>query len=526
MGESRSMLPWLRAAAVTGCAALLCSSGLLSAPAFADDSTSSFTLDPPYAQTGQTVTLTAEGTMTFPTDGSAAVTFNQNVPATSVDSVSPTQLSVVVPDGATTGPVDVVASDTTYAGPTFTLQQPTSWTASLTPAVITYGHKAMVSAALSTAGMVSGPVAGAAATLQHRSSPTGAWHTPATGAHKSTAANGRVRWIVAPTRNGQYRVVFGQTPAYGGSTSTPLGLSVRPLIKVHKIATAPAGTPTHITGQITPKNVGPVSLQRRTGRTWRGIATATPRHGRFSFTVSPEAYSVAHYRIVRRADASHSQGISRALNIEVVNRILRYGASGPDVRTLQARLRALHYDVGPKSSFYRWDMVHAVTAFQKVQGLTRDGVAYNKVWRGLAHPRKVHLRHANSGRTEVEVNLTKEILVIAKNGKVWRILDTSTGGGYSYTGSDGSPSVAITPTGHFTIQYKQTGWQKSKLGELYYPSYFTNTGFAIHGEGDTNSGSNVPPYPASHGCVRVSNSAVLRYYYKVFTVGTPVWIYR
>lgn len=329
-----------------------------------------------------------------------------------------------------------------------------------------------------------------------------------------------------PTRNEQYRVEFGATPAYAGSTSTPLALAVRPLIKVHKIDTAPAGTPTHITGRIFPKHLGPLYLEKRVASGWHGVEKTSARHGRFDFTVSPEAYSVVHYRITRHADAGHAVGISRPLNIEVVNRLLHYGDQGADVRTLQSRLRALHYDVGPKTSYYGWDMVHAVTAFEKVQGFHRDGVAATKVWRALAHPKRVHLRHARSDGFEVEVNLTKQILTIAKNGKVWRILDTSTGGGYSYTGSNGQPAVAITPTGHFSVQYKQTGWQKSKLGELYYPSYFTNTGFAIHGEGDTNAGSNVPSYPASHGCVRITNSSVLRYFYKVFTVGTPVWVFR
>ena len=521
------MSRWLRAVAVAGCTALLCTAtGLGASAAAADVGSDSFSVAPTYGKVGSTVTLTAQGATTFPTDGSAAVTFNQDVPAASGQPVSATQMTVVVPDGASTGPVDVAAGDTTYDGPTFTLQQPTSWTASLSPAVVVYGHKSMVSAALSTAGAVSGPVAGAAATLQHRNSSTEAWRAVSKGAHKNTGANGRVRWTVVPTRNGQYRVVFADTPAYGASTSTPLSMSVRPLITVHKIATAPAGTPTHITGRIVPKHLGPLYLEKRTGSTWHGIKQASPRHGRFNFTVSPEAYAVAHYRIVRHADAAHATGTSRALNIEVINRLLHYGDSGADVRTLQARLRALHYDVGSKSTFYGWDMVHAVTAFQKVQGFSRDGVAYTKVWKALAHPKHAHLRHPNSASTEVEVNLTKQVLMIAKNGKVWRILDTSTGGGYSYTGSNGQPSVAVTPTGHFTVQYKQTGWQKSKLGELYYPSYFTNTGFAIHGEGDTNAGSNVPSYPASHGCVRITNSSVLRYYYKIFTVGTPVWIYR
>jgi hypothetical protein len=519
------MSRWLRAGVVTGCATLLCTAGLAAAPAYADDTTS-FTVTPTYGQVGETVTLTAEGTTTFPTDGSASVTFNENVPATSVDPVSETELNVVVPDGATTGPVDVVAADTTYTGPTFTLQQPTAWQASLTPAAVTYGHEAMVSAALTTAGAISGPIAGADATLQHRASPSGKWHAVAKSAHKRTTANGRVRWMVTPKRNGQYRVLFAQTPTYGGSASSALNMVVQPLIKVKKINEAPAGTPTEVVGRVLPKRSGTLYLEKRNGRHWNGVKRTTPHHGRFVFTVSPEAYSVVHYRVVRQADESYGLGVSRHLNIEVVNRTLRYGLSGADVKTLQSRLRALHYDVGPKSSFYGWDLVHAVTAFQKVQGFHRDGVAGNRVWKALAHPKKVHLLHPRRHATTVEVNLTKQILTIAKRGKVWRILDTSTGGGYSYTGSNGYPAVAITPTGHFSIQYKQTGWQKSKLGELFYPSYFTNTGFAIHGEGDTNAGSNVPAYPASHGCVRITNRAVLRYFYKIFTVGTPVWVYR
>jgi len=37
---------------------------------------------------------------------------------------------------------------------------------------------------------------------------------------------------------------------------------------------------------------------------------------------------------------------------------------------------------------------------------------------------------------------------------------------------------------------------------LYRPRYFTNAGHAIHGY------TSVPPYPASHGCVRVTNAAM------------------
>lgn len=519
------MSRWLRAAAVTGCTALLWTTAGVSAPAaFGDDVTSAFSVSPAYGQIGQTVTLTAAGTTTFPTDGTAGVTFNSEA-ATTVDSVSATELTVVVPDGATTGPVAVVADSTTYPGPTFTLQQPTTWTASLTPAVIDFGHRAMVSAALSSTGPISGPVAGVPATLQHRSSSTGHWHTATGTAPKDTGTDGRVHWLVMPRTNGEYRVSFEQTPTYGGSTSIPLAMAVRPIISVRHITVVPAQTPTRIPGHVRPKLAGRLFLEQRRGGAWHRIQRTMPHRGRFSFTVKPLAYAVIHYRVVRPSDASHHVAMSRVLTIQVVNRELRYGSSGADVRTLQRRLRALHYDVGPKSSFYGWDMVHAVTAFQKVMRFHRNGVTTPAVWTSLAHPNKPHLRHPTKSGTEVEINLTQQILMIAKNGRVWRILDTSTAGGYTYTDSAGYQATAVTPTGHFTIQYKINRLVKDKLGTLWRPSYFDSSGDAIHGEGNSNYGGDVPPYPASHGCVRITDLAVDRYY-NVLAIGVPVWIYH
>ena len=54
---------------------------------------------------------------------------------------------------------------------------------------------------------------------------------------------------------------------------------------------------------------------------------------------------------------------------------------------------------------------------------------------------------------------------------------------------------------------------------LYRPAYFNNTGYAIHGS------PSVPAYPASHGCIRITNPAMDRYY-ETLTVGVPVSIYR
>ena len=48
-----------------------------------------------------------------------------------------------------------------------------------------------------------------------------------------------------------------------------------------------------------------------------------------------------------------------------------------------------------------------------------------------------------------------------------------------------------------------TGYDPSPLGVLLNPMYFVG-GYAIHGN------PSVPPYPASHGCVRVPNFVIYR----------------
>ena len=85
------------------------------------------------------------------------------------------------------------------------------------------------------------------------------------------------------------------------------------------------------------------------------------------------------------------------------------------------------------------------------------------------------------------------------------------GGGTSVVGG-------LDPTrGDFKVQWKFNGERKASLGTLYYPSYF-NGGIAVHGS------PSIPPYPASHGCVRVPRFAD-KALYKMMPVGMPVFVY-
>jgi N-acetylmuramoyl-L-alanine amidase len=134
----------------------------------------------------------------------------------------------------------------------------------------------------------------------------------------------------------------------------------------------------------------------------------------------------------------------------------------------------------------------------------------------LAKPKVPVLRFHDAGRS-FEVDKTHQVVIMAFNGQIQRIIDSSTGFGGSYVYA-GVTYQAITPEGTFHIQRKINAWRTSHLGTLYRPAYFFE-GYAIHGEGL------VPNHPASHGCVRITVPAMDRLY-DLLVVGTPVHIYH
>jgi peptidoglycan hydrolase-like protein with peptidoglycan-binding domain len=510
----------LRAVAVASSAALLVT-GVTSLAGLASSAGASgaaqFQVHPAFGRPGSTVTLTGND---FSSE--TGVTFNGS-PSASVTKVSNHKLTAVVPPTATSGEVDVQEGVSTLTGPAFTVQQLTAATSTLSKSAVTYSHTLLVTGYETVAG-TGRPIAHQLAALQRRTG-SGKW-VHAKGIHAAkTDKHGRVQWTIKPRANSDYRVYFRSSHTYVGKASAAHAVQVRPRLHLRSLHTVSELSTTHIRGSVHPRVGGVVYLQRFINGKWQRVRHTNVVDGRFSFGISPSAIGRLKYRVVRHHDSSHVATTSRTLKLQVVHRTLSLGSSGRDVLALQKRLHKLHYDIGPRNGSYGYDTLHAVTAFEKVNGLSKDGQTGPKVWSKLNHPKRVHLRHPDPSESlAVEVNLAKQVLILAKNGKVWRILDTSTAGGYYFTNSEGESEKAVTPTGHFTIQYKLTGWHKSDLGELYYPSYFTNTGYAIHGEGNGNSSGNVPPYPNSHGCVRITNNAVLRYFNKL-VVGTSVWIY-
>ncbi len=161
--------------------------------------------------------------------------------------------------------------------------------------------------------------------------------------------------------------------------------------------------------------------------------------------------------------------------------------------------------------------MQAVYAFQKVLGRPRTGVVTMGDWLALqAMSRPVP--RSTSGST-AEIDLARQVLIIANNGVTVWIYNTSTGSGapYSYNGVN---YLAITPVGHFSILRQIDGLDISHLGTLWRPKFFTTDGVAVHGS------PSIPPYPASHGCVRLTNAAIDWIWAKnLLPIGAAVWVY-
>ncbi|WCO68836.1 L,D-transpeptidase family protein [Iamia majanohamensis] len=179
--------------------------------------------------------------------------------------------------------------------------------------------------------------------------------------------------------------------------------------------------------------------------------------------------------------------------------VLEPGDEGPAVELLQTRLRDLGYWVGPVDATYGTLTEQAVFAFQKAQGLAVDGVTGPSTRTALEAPAPVRTR-TTSG-TAWEVDKTRQLLILAVDGRAVEVHNTSTGTEDAYT-YDGRERLADTPEGDFTLDWQVDGVRDGALGRLYRPKYFHPDGIAIHGYGS------VPPVPASHGCVRITKAAM------------------
>jgi peptidoglycan hydrolase-like protein with peptidoglycan-binding domain len=177
-------------------------------------------------------------------------------------------------------------------------------------------------------------------------------------------------------------------------------------------------------------------------------------------------------------------------------------ADAAAIVALQQRLLDLHYWLGQPDGTMGTATKQAVLAFQKAEGLDRDGHPGPSTMERLA---TASVPQPSSLTDGVEIDLARQLLFVVRGGAVEWVFNTSTG-----------TSRTPTPRGDFVVQREIDGMRHAPLGDLYRPKYF-NGGIAVHGS------RSIPGYPASHGCARVSNAAIdFVWSSGLMEIGTPV----
>ena len=192
---------------------------------------------------------------------------------------------------------------------------------------------------------------------------------------------------------------------------------------------------------------------------------------------------------------------AKTLRVNIVRPYANTGSSGPAVRWLQGKLAAMKYVV-PRTGVYDAGTGRAVMAWRKVAGFSRTYVATSQVFDGLLKGKgRFKVRHPGDGR-HVEARINSQVLALIEGGKVQRIYHTS-------SGAPATPTVR----GKFRVYMKTPGTNAKGMVDS---SYFIR-GYAIHGY------ASVPPYNASHGCLRVPVPNA-RAIYDWLRIGDVVWV--
>jgi hypothetical protein len=235
-----------------------------------------------------------------------------------------------------------------------------------------------------------------------------------------------------------------------------------------------------------------------------GISDLGNGAGQFHFAYASPHTGVVSIGAEHVATPQLSALTAKPVNVRYERSALAVGDRGAPVRLLQRELSGLHYAV-PVNGYFDDATGRAVLAFRKVTGLERiesaDARVFQLLQRGAG---RFHVRYPGDGN-HVEGDLSKQVLVeIERGGRVRRI----------YTMSSGKPS---TPTvlGRFRVYSKTPGTNSEGMVDS---SYFIR-GYAIHGYAE------VPPYAASHGCLRIPIPDALAVYGWV-KMGYPVDVYN
>jgi lipoprotein-anchoring transpeptidase ErfK/SrfK len=219
------------------------------------------------------------------------------------------------------------------------------------------------------------------------------------------------------------------------------------------------------------------------------------------FKVASKLSGTLRLRVSHKATPGLATTVAKPLKVSVVRAYAGPGAKGPGVRWLQDKLASMHY-VTSRSGSYDAATGRAIMAWRKVAGFSRTYTAGEDVYAGLLKGKGVFkVRHPGDGR-HVEARINQQVLALIEGGKVQRIYHTS-------SGAPATPTVR----GKFRVYLKTPGTNAKGMVDS---SYFIR-GYAIHGY------ASVPPYNASHGCLRVPVPNA-RSIYDWLRIGDVVWV--
>jgi L,D-transpeptidase catalytic domain/Putative peptidoglycan binding domain len=314
---------------------------------------------------------------------------------------------------------------------------------------------------------------------------SGTWHLVG---EDESGANGRYSLGIRAHRPGLY---VARTDA---AESAQARLRIRPVLATSFVGLRIVGAPLRLTGRLRPAGAGALSLAVR-GRVRR---VGLDGQGRFRVPLPTRRAGRLGLRLVLHPEDDFVR-VVRRLRKRVGAPMLSVGDRSRAVRFLERRLDALKYVLRDVDKGFHADTRDAVYAFQKVERLRRSGIVTPRVWREL---RRARTPRAGVERgNHIEVDKARQVLFEVRRGKVVRIVHTSTG------------ATGNTPIGRWRVYRKTPGF--NSLG-MYYSMYFLR-GFAVHGY------HSVPPWPASHGCVRLPNWFAPRLYDR-WSYDSTIWV--
>jgi peptidoglycan hydrolase-like protein with peptidoglycan-binding domain len=285
------------------------------------------------------------------------------------------------------------------------------------------------------------------------------------------------------------------TARYAGAVSNAVALAVRPGLDTAFSGSGRLGTPLSLLVRERPATAGTVSV-----KVWRGHRLVADRsfHGRLRLRLPTGSAGTYRVRLTLHPAPGYLAA-RRLLERIVFTPSLGPGSAGPSAFELDRRLHELHYALGRVDGYYGQDDIDAVFAFQKLHGLPRTGRVDARFWIEL---QRAGIPQARYPGNHVEVSTGSQVLFLVRGGQVALVVPVSTG------------ATGNTPLGHWRVYSKVPGFNSKAM---YYSSFFVGA-FAIHGY------HSVPPFPASHGCVRIPLWVATRIY-SLVGYGTNVYIY-